>query len=596
MIGLIKSTVTQVAEAITHVLGIETEIVDKDLQIIAGTGRFMNKVGRYEEEGIIKEDEVYGSVLLHGTSLVITDTTTYANYNPTEGELAEICCPIFLNNTVVGLIGLVACNEEQKEIVCSNSRYLLSFLEKMAALLASKLAETQKSVELKAVLDSIRDGIISIDHQCNIISCNPHGAKMLQQSPDSLLHKPICTIWPDFPYNSVMNRGETLTDIDDIFICSPNSTNRFLITVTPIQINAAENNFVGAVILFQDIFSVRTRIYKMTQAHNPMRFDQIVGQSAAILQAKRHASKFASSDSTILITGESGTGKELFARAIHASSPRAEEPFITINCGAIPDNLLESELFGYESGAFTGANKTGKVGKIELANNGTLFLDEIGDFPLHLQVKILHVLQRRQIERIGSNKTISVNVRFIAVTNKHLETMIERKEFREDLYFRLNVIPLHIPPLRERENDVFLLLNFALLKFNRLIGKDIAGFSPQAMELLLNYTWPGNVRELENVVEYCVNLETESNIQVSSLPYKICEYTQNVMSRFNQNTDFVTDSHAPSLKIRTDTFQKSIIEACLAKTGRSVEGKRKAAKELRISESTLYRKIHELGI
>lgn len=600
MIGLIKPTVTQVAEAITHVLGIETEIVDKNLQIVAGTGRFNNKIGQYEENGVLSIDEVYGSILLTGKSLIINDATTYPNYNPTEGELAEICCPILLNDTVVGLIGLIACNGEQKEIVCSNSKYLLSFLEKMAALLASKLAETQKSSELKAVLDSIRDGIISIDYQANITSCNPHGEKLLHQSSENLLNKSIYTIWPDFPYSKIMKDGETLTDLDDVFISSSNYTTRFLITVTPIRAGAGEIGVAGAVVFFQDIFSVRTRIYNMTQAHTPMTFSQIIGQSSAILQAKKHAAQFASSDSTILITGESGTGKELFARAIHSNSSRASEPFVTINCGAIPDNLLESELFGYEAGAFTGASKAGKVGKIELANNGTLFLDEIGDFPLHLQVKILHVLQRREIERVGSNKTISVNVRFIAATNKNLEAMIKRKEFREDLYFRLNVIPLSIPPLRERENDVLLLLNSALLKFNEIIGKEIMGFSPQALDLLFNYNWPGNVRELENVVEYCVNLETEPYIQVSSLPQKIYNCRQiGTNADFTQDADYLNSllySRDSSLKATTNLFQKIIIESCLSKTGHSVEGKRQAAKQLHMSESTLYRKIRELGI
>lgn len=600
MIELIKPTVTQVAEAITHVLGIETEIVDKNLQIVAGTGRFNNKIGQYEENGVLSIDEVYGSILLTGKSLIITDTTTYPNYNPMEGELAEICCPILLNDTVEGLIGLIACNGEQKEIVCSNSKYLLSFLEKMAALLASKLAETQKSSELKAVLDSIRDGIISIDYQANITSCNPQGEKLLHQSSETLLKKPIYTIWPDFPYSKIMKDGETLTDLDDVFISSSNCATRFLITVTPIRAEAGEIGVAGAVIFLQDIFSVRTRIYNMTQAHTPMTFSQIIGQSTAILQAKKHAAQFASSDSTILITGESGTGKELFARAIHSNSSRASEPFVTINCGAIPDNLLESELFGYEAGAFTGASKVGKVGKIELANNGTLFLDEIGDFPLHLQVKILHVLQRREIERVGSNKTISVNVRFIAATNKNLEAMIKHKEFREDLYFRLNVIPLSIPPLRERENDVLLLLNSSLLKFNEIIGKEIMGFSPQALDLLSNYSWPGNVRELENAVEYCVNLETDPYIQVSSLPQKIYNCRQiDTNADFTQNADYLNSllySRDPSLKAKTNLFQKIIIESCLSQTGHSVEGKRQAAKQLRMSESTLYRKIRELGI
>ncbi len=595
MLKTIQDTAVQVAEAITYVLKIETEIVDSTLEIIAGTGRFKNKVGTFEEGGILHQDEVYGSVLLTGRSLIIMDTESYPNYNPKEGELAEICCPIILNGEVIGLIGLIACDNIQKNIICSNNKHLLQFLEKMAALIASKLAETQNNVKLKAVLDSINDGIISIDHKCIITSCNPHGAQMLQKFPEDLLNKSIYSLWPDFPYDNVMKNGESLADIDDVFLYPPNMTNRFLINVTPIRIHDFANSVLGAVIFFQDIISVRTRIYNMTQAQSPTSFNQIIGQSESIIQSKKHALRFASSDSTILITGESGTGKELFARAIHASSSRSNEPFITINCGAIPDNLMESELFGYEAGAFTGAGKSGKVGKIELANKGTLFLDEIGDFPLHMQVKILHVLQNKIIERVGSNKTVPVDVRFIAATNKNLEKMISLKEFREDLFFRLNVIPLHIPPLRDRGEDIPLLLKSALNKFNKIVGKNITGFSPNAYNLLVNYSWPGNVRELENVVEYCVNLETELVIGIDSLPQKIKNTVPDTI-RESDNLDPIFWNKSLPLKTSVDLFQKSIIESCLDRTGHSVEGKRAAAKILQISESTLYRRIKELGI
>ena len=291
----------------------------------------------------------------------------------------------------------------------------------------------------------------------------------------------------------------------------------------------------------------------------------------------------AASDSTILITGESGTGKELFARAIHSESPRKKNPFVAINCGAIPEMLLESELFGYEKGAFTGADSRGKLGKFEIANKGTIFLDEIGDLPLHLQVKLLHAIQNRRIDRVGGTSPIDIDVRIIAATNKNLEKMITAQEFREDLYFRLNVIPITIPPLREREGDIALLLQFALEKFNELLSKHIRNFHPDSLNALLNYSWPGNVRELENVVEYAVNMEEGREILPENLPDKILRRKRNLNSKLG-------------LKEKLDEYQKMLIEECLNETGHSTEEKMIAAQKLGISESTLYRRIRELGI
>ncbi|MEL7654516.1 MAG: sigma 54-interacting transcriptional regulator, partial [Bacillota bacterium] len=326
------------------------------------------------------------------------------------------------------------------------------------------------------------------------------------------------------------------------------------------------------------------RMYRMTVIEKHTTFTDIIGESEAMLRAKRRTLQVSTSDSTILITGESGTGKELFARAIHSESPRSKNPFIAINCGAIPEMLLESELFGYEKGAFTGADSRGKPGKFEIAHKGTIFLDEIGDLPLHLQVKLLHAIQNRCIDRVGGTSPIDIDVRIIAATNKNLEKMIAAQEFREDLYFRLNVIPIMIPPLREREGDIELLLRYALKKFNGLLNKNIKDFHPEALKLLMNYNWPGNVRELENVVEYAINMEEgNSLILIENLPDKILKRKRNLSSK-------------AGLKEKMDEYQRMLIEECLDETGRSTEEKIIAAKRLGISESTLYRRIRELGI
>jgi len=310
----------------------------------------------------------------------------------------------------------------------------------------------------------------------------------------------------------------------------------------------------------------------------------VVGKNPKMQALVSQAQRAAAMSVSVLITGETGTGKEVLARFIHQSGPRAKKSFIAINCAAIQSTVLESELFGYEKGDFTGADKGGKPGKFEIANKGTIFLDEIGDMPLHLQVKLLHAIQNRQIDRIGGISPIDVDVRIIAATNKDLDAMIKMKEFREDLYFRLNVIPLNIPPLRSRPGDTELLLNYALQKFTDLLNKSIEGFSGEAIELLMRYDWPGNVRELENVVEYAVNMETDSQISAGNLPDRVCRVDG---GRFERSG---------GLKEKMDRYQKQLIGACLIDTGYSLEGKIRAAGILGISESTLYRRIRELGI
>lgn len=248
-------------------------------------------------------------------------------------------------------------------------------------------------------------------------------------------------------------------------------------------------------------------------------FHNIIYTSAAMREIIKTAIKIAPTKATVLLRGESGTGKELLAKAIHFSSPRGDKAFVAINCAAIPETLLEAELFGFEKGAFTGAH-TSKKGKIELADGGTLFLDEVGDLPITLQGKLLRVLQEQSFERLGSNRSIRVDIRIIAATHRPLEHMVKRGEFREDLYWRLNVVPLFIPPLRERKEDIPLLVDYFLRKYNQLYGKSLK-FKPETVEYLMHYTFPGNVRELENLVERLVLLTEREWIEISDLPFTL---------------------------------------------------------------------------
>ncbi|PIE35547.1 Fis family transcriptional regulator [candidate division KSB3 bacterium] len=314
----------------------------------------------------------------------------------------------------------------------------------------------------------------------------------------------------------------------------------------------------------------------------------IVGESAAITQIFSMIERISSSKSTVLVTGESGTGKELIARAIHQNSPRHEQPFVAVNCGAIPENLLESELFGYMKGAFTGA-VSNKMGLFELADNGTLFLDEVGELPLLIQVKLLRVLQEKQFKRVGGTKDISVDVRIVAATNRDLGKMVEEQTFRGDLYYRLNVIPIHIPALRERQEDIPLLATYFLEKYNQEIGKRFTHVSDEALRKLMAYEWPGNIRELENMIERAVALETEPIIQLTSLPHVAQKGTNPFLS-------VIPDDIPPEgidLEHLVDELEKDLLVKALEKSGWV---KKRAAKLLNLSFRSFRYRLDKFAI
>ena len=480
---LIKDTVQQVATAITAALDLETEIIDENLMIIGGTGRYREKTGSYEEDGDLECGLVYADCLRTGREYINFNPEHDEFYDARENELAEICCPIRTDDKVLGLIGLIAFTEEQRNIMIHKTLELRTFLQSMAELIAGKYIVSQNNITLQNTVSSLLE------------SQSVHAS-----------------------------------------------------------------------------------------------FDSIISRSTAMEKIKKRALQVASSNSTVLITGESGTGKGLLARAIHKESPRCSKPFVSVNCAAIPETLLESELFGYERGAFTGAEKNGKLGKFQLADKGTLFLDEIGDMPLHLQVKMLSCLQNRQVDPVGAVRPVDVDVRIIAATNKDLEEMIRQNQFREDLYFRLNVIPLYIPPLRERPEDISMLVQHIIMKFSMAMGKAVTGIEADAMDVLLSYSWPGNIREVENVIEYAINMEQSDTITVDSLPEKLVRKNKHV------NSGSGTGMMHISLKTQLDSAEKQILRECLNQTGWNLEGKRQAAEQLGISESTLYRRLKQLGL
>ena len=314
-------------------------------------------------------------------------------------------------------------------------------------------------------------------------------------------------------------------------------------------------------------------------------FKDIIGNSPAIVRTKKICTSVAKSNSTILLRGESGTGKELFAKAIHKLSLRADKNFLAINCAALPDNLIESELFGYVKGSFTGAVENGKDGLFRAASNGTLFLDEIGELSLPIQAKLLRVLQEGTIRKIGSAVEEKVDVRIIAATNRNLEDMIKKNTFREDLYYRLNVIPIYIPSLRDRIEDIPILVNFFIKTLNKQVGKNIKGAETEFIEELVKLDWPGNIRELKNVVERAMNL-----------CHGLFLKKENLIMNFQKTTNHEEDSKNNDFNFKLKDVVEAAEKKALISAMKDCKSCRKAAKALGVSHTTIINKLNKYGI
>ena len=587
MTGLldIRDAVQQISEAIASVLDIDVIISDADFRKIGDTKKHYKL-----EVKEIKEKYVIGGVIKTGVTQVIggkTESEHCLSCGIQENCNLEamICVPIRNVDQCIGAIGLIAITESSREKLLENQKNLIEFTERMADLIVGKLREKEATTKLTvarnqliSIMNSIDEGIAATDENGRIVYLNSVLEEILRTQHETLIGKNIADVFADPHIAALVNEGTKFNHIE-WHVSNPDLDVHCLISGSTVIL---EGKNAGSIIVLKKMEDVYKVINKLTTAALSTSFEQIIGDSPAMIQLKETALRVAAGNSSILITGESGTGKELFARAIHHCSPRSKSPFIAINCAAMPEALIESELFGYEEGSFTGASRGGRPGKFQLAHGGTIFLDEIGDMPLHLQPKLLRVLQEKTVEKLGGHKSISVDVRLIAATNKDLESMVERGEFREDLYYRINVIPLHIPPLRSRPGDVRLLLSCLLKQYNAKLNKKIKGFTADAESTLLSCRWKGNVRELANVVEYAINMEPSAYITTNSLPFKICEKAQ----------DPVQSAPVSTLHLA----EKELIRNVLSEFGASVSAKRRAAETLGISLSTLYRKLKEMEI
>lgn len=373
----------------------------------------------------------------------------------------------------------------------------------------SRMPHQEREEELKTVMDTIGEGILAINQQGIITHFNAAAEKMMSCKSKKIIGYNIKDVFiSNVPLLEILHNGLPYNN-REIIVTTVKGKNHYLTSGRPIK--DAKGIVIGAVAVVKAMKDVEELVYSVTKPEINS-FEEILHVSKVMEHTINVAKLVAQNDSTVLIRGESGTGKELFARSIHMASPRQEKVFAPVNCAALPDALLESELFGYEEGAFTGGQKYGKSGLFEYANGGTIFLDEIGELSFSLQAKLLRVLQEGKIRRVGGNREIDVDVRIITATHSNLEEMLRKNQFREDLYYRLNVIPIFIPPLRERKEDLPLLIESLLFKKNHRLKKHIKHILKPAMDKLLQHDWLGNVRELENVMERAVSFASHGEI------------------------------------------------------------------------------------
>ncbi|MCF8050101.1 MAG: sigma 54-interacting transcriptional regulator [Desulfobacterales bacterium] len=442
------------------------------------------------------------------------------------------------------------------------------------------MKKTFDSSHQKTILDSINEGVFTIDLDWRITSFNRAAEKITRVKSAEALGRPCSEVFrASICENACALKRTLTTGMPTVNITARIVTEggmRVPIRISTALLKDAEGRVVGGVETFQDLSQVEQLRKELESRYT---CEDIIGRSSPMMKLFEVLPQIAESDSTVLIEGDSGTGKELFARAIHNLSTRKNKNFVAVNCAALPDTLLESELFGYKAGAFTGAQRN-KPGRFAAAEGGTLFLDEIGDISPAMQVRLLRVLQERRIEPLGAVKSQEVDVRVVAATNKSLSALVQEGKFRTDLFYRIHVVQLKLPPLRERRADIPALVDHMVAKFNRLKGKDIFGVSENVMAQLMRYDYPGNVRELENIIEHAFVLCPEGFIGTRHLPPEL--RPADAESGTEQSTDM-------SLK----AMEKTMISEALQRCGGN---RKKTAEKLGIDYTTLYRKIRRLGI
>lgn len=591
----IKEYLDTLCESFAAVLNLEFTITNIDpLERVAGSNDWFKTHGSaYREDEMRPEWKNGFSLQMAATKkpVIVRDALAYMEkyyYDDRKFDFANYALighPILVGpeEKVEGCVYFASFDKEQKKLIETKEDQLLLCIEKISNLIASKLEQEDLVDQMRVlnnnltyVVETMEEGALLISSNGEIRHINKR-AKIYLHLDEPKLGEMLLQDVKEVAENTVKTHRNNIREIhrtvDDF---------QFLLQVKSLYVNESD----GDVLCIISPFSQIQEQINQTEGDTNGIENQLVFADKKMRELVSQATVTARHNTNVLITGESGTGKELFARLIHAKSSRKDGPFVAMNCAAIPESLMESELFGYEEGAFTGARKGGKIGKIQLAHKGTFFLDEIGEMPLYLQAKLLRVLSERKIDRIGSNSNslIDVDVRIIAATNRNLEEMIERKEFREDLYYRLNVVPLHLPPLRERAGDIPVLVQYFLGKYDKILEKDIRGVSTLVLEKLMEYCWPGNVRELENCVEYMMTFEKSNVISMDVLPEKINSLkSENGEGEKKTLKELLHEKEVDVLKNKVKKYggqptKKQIKEIC---------------DELDISVASYYRKMNE---
>ncbi len=591
----IKEYLDTLCESFAAVLNLEFTITNIDpLERVAGSNDWFKTHGSaYREDEMRPEWKNGFSLQMAATKkpVIVRDALAYMEkyyYDDKKFDFANYALighPILVGpeEKVEGCVYFASFDKEQKKLIETKEDQLLLCIEKISNLIASKLEQEDLVDQMRVlnnnltyVVETMEEGALLISSNGEIRHINKL-AKIYLHLDEPKLGEMLLQDVKEVTENTVKTHRNNIREIhrtvDDF---------QFLLQVKSLYVNESD----GDVLCIISPFSQIQEQINQTEGDTNGIENQLVFADKKMRELVSQATVTARHNTNVLITGESGTGKELFARLIHAKSSRKDGPFVAMNCAAIPESLMESELFGYEEGAFTGARKGGKIGKIQLAHKGTFFLDEIGEMPLYLQAKLLRVLSERKIDRIGSNSNslIDVDVRIIAATNRNLEEMIERKEFREDLYYRLNVVPLHLPPLRERAGDIPVLVQYFLGKYDKILEKDIRGVSTLVLEKLMEYCWPGNVRELENCVEYMMTFEKSNVISMDVLPEKINSLkSENGEGEKKTLKELLHEKEVDVLKNKVKKYggqptKKQIKEIC---------------DELDISVASYYRKMNE---
>ncbi|HFO6371443.1 TPA: sigma 54-interacting transcriptional regulator [Escherichia coli] len=570
----IQPTIQRFARMLASVL--QVEIVDENLCRVAGTGAYGKFLGRQ----LSGNSRLLRHVLETKTEKVVTQS----RFDPLcEGcdskencrEKAFLGTPVILQDRCVGVISLIAVTHEQQEHISDNLREFSDYVRHISTIFVSKLLEDQGpgdniSKIFATMIDNMDQGVLVVDDESRVQFVNQTALKTLGVVQNNIIGKPICFRPLTFESNFTHGHMQHIVSWDD---------------KSELIIGQLHN--IQGRQLFLMAFHQSHTSFSVANAPDEPHIEQLVGECRVMRQLKRLISRIAPSPSSVMVVGESGTGKEVVARAIHKLSGRRNKPFIAINCAAIPEQLLESELFGYVKGAFTGASANGKTGLIQAANTGTLFLDEIGDMPLMLQAKLLRAIEAREILPIGASSPIQVDIRIISATNQNLAQFIAEGKFREDLFYRLNVIPITLPPLRERQEDIELLVHYFLHLHTRRLGSVYPGIAPDVVEILRKHRWPGNLRELSNLMEYLVNVVPSGEVIDSTL------LPPNLLNNGTTEQSDVTEVSEAHLSLddaggtALEEMEKQMIREALSRHN----SKKQVADELGIGIATLYRKI-----